>query len=618
MTLTAEPAPARDSVEEPTAAKIAVLPAQADPWHSAPFARSVADEVRALVARLAPAQRLWLSGYLAGGLTAAAETPVPVVAPDTAPVTILFGSQSGNSQILARRLSQQFAGRQTAHRVLDMLDCRKADLEQARELVVIVSTHGDGDPPERAAPFFELLFGRKAPQLTRSRFAVMALGDTSYEHYCAAGRRVDARLEELGARRAMPRIDCDVDFEAAAAGWIDSIVLAFAGNAATMVHPLAEPVSAPIARVWTRKNPFAAEILANQPLTARGSTKDVRHVELSLDGADLSYQPGDALGVAPRNAEAQVEALVAQLEFAADTPVQAGERELPLGTALCEHFEIGTLTAAFVRRYAQAAHSPQLRQLADNATALQRYLYGRDLRDLVAEHPPRGLDARTFAALLPPLAPRLYSIASSPRATPDEVHLTIGVVAHESRGRARRGVVSGRVAMLDADATLPVYLHRNDGFRLPADPAAAIIMIGAGTGVAPYRGFLADREASGAPGRNWLVFGDRSFELDFLYQAEWLAWRRRGLLTRLDVAFSRDQAEKIYVQHRLREHGADVWRWLQEGAHLYLCGDATQMAPDVEGALLDLAREHGDLDAEAAREYLLELQRQRRYQKDVY
>lgn len=618
MRTTAEPATEPDTVAAPMAKQITILPVHPDPWPSAPFDRGLADEIRALVARLAPGQRLWLSGYLAGGLAAAPEATTPGGAADAVPVTILFGSQSGNSEALALRLSQQFEARGTAHRVLDMLDCRKADLEQARELVVIVSTHGDGDPPERAAPFFELLFGRKAPQLSRSRFAVLALGDTSYEHYCAAGRRVDTRLEELGAQRAMPRIDCDVDFEAAAANWIDSTVQAFAGRAAAAINAPAEPVSASIARVWTRKSPFAAEILANQPLTARGSTKDVRHVELSLDGADLSYQPGDALGIVPRNAGAEIEALLSQLDFGVDTLVRAGERELPLGTALCEHFEIGTLTAAFVRRYAQAVHSPALLQLVDDATALNRYLYGRDLRDLVAEHPPRGLDAKAFAALLPPLAPRLYSIASSARATPDEVHLTVGVVAHESRGRARRGVVSGSLASLGTDATLPVYLHRNDGFRLPTDPAAAILMIGAGTGVAPYRGFLADREASGASGRNWLLFGDRSFELDFLYQAEWLAWRRRGLLTRLDVAFSRDQPEKIYVQHRLRENGADVWRWLQDGAHLYLCGDATHMAPDVERTLLDLARDHGGLDAEAAREYLLELQRQRRYQKDVY
>lgn len=614
-----------DAAQEPPAGAEVAPGMAGNPWNSAPFDRALSQDVLALVARLSTAQRFWLSGYLTGSLAHEAQQPAEVqVAPATVPVTILFGSESGNAEALARKLAQQLAARGTPHRVLDMLDCRKVDLEQARQLVAIISTHGDGDPPERAQPFFELLFGRRAPRLPQTRFAVLALGDSSYEHYCAAGRRLDARLEELGAQRALPRVECDVDFASPSSGWIESVLADFAAGdvGATRIHAVpgaTVPAASAVAQVWTRKNPFAAEVLANQPLTARGSTKDVRHVELSLEGSGLQYEPGDALGIVPHNAPGEVDALLAQLGFPPDAVVEAGRRETSLREALLEHFEIGVLTPGFVRRYAEVTGSAELARLAADVPTLRNWLYGRDVRDVIADHPPpRDLDAPAFARLLSPLAQRLYSIASSLRAAPDEVHLTIGVVAHESRGRARRGVVSGAVAAQGEGTSLPVYLHRNEGFRLPADPAVPIVMIGAGTGVAPYRGFLAEREASGARGRNWLFFGDRSFELDFLYQSEWLSWRRSGLLTQLDVAFSRDQAQKVYVQHRLREQGAGLWRWLQEGAHLYICGDASRMAPDVEQALLDVARTHGGLDEEAAREYLRQLQSARRYQKDVY
>jgi sulfite reductase (NADPH) flavoprotein alpha-component len=617
---------ARTATQPALTDTVSELPAAGDPWNSAPFDRALSQETLALVARLSPAQRLWLSGYLAGSLAREMQGSLEGLqaAPASIPTTILFGSESGNAKALARQLAQRFAARGAPHRVLDMLECRKSDLEQAGQLVAIVSTHGDGDPPERAVPFFELLSGRRAPRLSQTRFAVLALGDSSYEQYCAAGRRLDARLEELGALRALPRVECDVDFASSSSGWMESVLGGFAApdGEAPRIQTSSGAASAPaapaVAQVWTRRNPFAAEILANHPLTARGSTKDVRHMELSIQGSGILYEPGDALGIVPRNPSAEVDVLLARLAFSPEAPVEAAQRETSLREALMERFEIAVLSPGFVRRYAEATGDAGLAGLAGESAALRDWLYGRDLRDLIAEHPPRNLDARAFAQLLSPLAPRLYSVASSLRAAPDEVHLTIGVVSHESHGRARRGVVSGAVAGKEEGATLPVYLHRNEGFRLPADPATPIVMIGAGTGVAPYRGFLAEREAAGAPGRNWLFFGDRSFELDFLYQAEWLAWRRSGLLTRLDVAFSRDQPSKVYVQHRLQEQGAGLWRWLQEGAHLYVCGDASRMAPDVEQALLEVTRTHGGLDEQAAQEYLKQLRRERRYQKDVY
>lgn len=588
-------------------------------WQAAPFDAALAGDVRALVARLSPAQRAWLSGYLAGSLgTAVSAAPAAPAAAGHA-VTILYGTQSGNCDGLAKRLAARLAAAGHAARVLDMLDCRKADLEQAARLLVIVSTHGDGDPPERAAPLFELLAGRKAPRLPHVQYAVLALGDRSYEHFCAAGRTIDARLEQLGAQRLRPCEECDVDFDAPAAAWMDwaCTQLASPGAPAPVATP-APQASANVVQAWTRRHPFHAPVLANLDLTVRGSTRQVRHVELSLEGSNIQYEPGDALGIVPRNADVAVEALLAALRFVGAAAVQVGEHETDLYTALAQHCEIGTLTAAFVKRYAEAGNHAALAGIAGDKEKLTRYLWGRDVLDMVTEYPPAGLDAASFARLLSPLAPRLYSISSSQAAHPDEVHLTVGVVAYEARQRARLGTVSGAIAAMGEDTSLPVYLHRNEGFRLPADPATPIVMIGAGTGVAPYRGFLAEREARAATGRNWLVFGNRSFEHDFLYQSEWLAWRRSGLLTRIDVAFSRDQPEKVYVQHRLREHGAELWRWLRDGAHLYVCGDAARMAPDVERALLDIAMTHGGLDEEAAREHLRQLQRERRYQKDVY
>ncbi len=598
-----------------------------DTWALSPLPPALAAEARGLVDRLDARQRWWLAGYLAGAAVrepalAAADRPAGADSPDPA-VTVLFGTHTGNSERLARALAERLTERGVRHTLLDMLECRKSHLAGARTLLAVVSTHGDGDPPERAQPLFELLEGRKAPRLEHLKFSVLALGDSSYEKFCEAGRRLDARLEALGATRVHARVECDVDFDAAARAWIDSVLEGL------------EPATAPVrldgggerrhsvANAYTRKNPFPAPVLANQSLTGRGSTKDVRHLELSIEGANLHYEPGDAIGVVAVNREADVAAVLERLPFDPDASVGlGGQAPLPLRAALRERLEIGPVTPAFLERYAAATGADALAR-ADRE-ALARYARERHLVDVLAAHPPHGLDPLAFASLLRPLAPRLYSIASSQRETPDEVHLTVAVVAYRTLDRDRRGLVSGQLALAGtgepgaAEERLPIYLHRNPGFRLPADPAASIVMIGPGTGIAPFRAFIAERAALGATGRHWLFFGDRSFENDFLYQTELLAWRKRGVLSRLDVAFSRDQEEKIYVQHHMRAQGAELWRWLEGGAHLYVCGDAQHMAPDVHAALLAIVERHGGKSADAAAEYLLELQRARRYQRDVY
>lgn len=598
-------------------------PQGAEAWPATLFEPALAGELQRLVARLDSSQRVWLSGYLAGTAVAArpaGEAPAVGAQPR---VTILYGSQSGNCEQVARRLGEALAQCGIVFTTLDMLDCRKSHLQEAQRLLVIVSTHGEGEPPDRAKPLYELLHGRKAPRLEHLRYSVLALGDSSYEMYCETGRRFDAQLQELGAHRLHPRVECDVDFLAPSQLWIEAVAGKLASELASGAPAPAAiaRTSASVVAAYTRKNPFLAPVLTNQRLTARGSSKDVRHIELSLEGSGIHYEPGDALGVVPRNHGAEVDALLAVLPYDRDAAVQIGPQTMALREALLERFDVGPITRSLVERYHAALGTAELQALLapGRESDFERHLHGRHLIDLVTEHPPRGLDVAGFARLLRPLAPRLYSIASSQSVTPDEVHLTVALVTYESHGRSRRGVVSGALAELTGEeAAAPVYLHRNPAFRLPASADAPVIMIGPGTGVAPFRAFMAEREALGAAGRNWLFFGDRSFRSDFLYQAEWLELRKRGVLQRIEVAFSRDGVGKVYVQHRMREHGKELFAWLEDGAHLYVCGDAERMAPDVERALHDILRQHGGLTADRAAEYVLELQRERRYQKDVY
>jgi sulfite reductase (NADPH) flavoprotein alpha-component len=590
-----------------------------NPWSTAPFDPASGEQLRRLIAELNPAQRMWLSGFLAGSIPNSASAASEPSAASRPIATILYGSQSGNSESIAKQLHEALKSRGLHVQTLDMLDCRKNHLQEAQHLFVVVSTHGEGDPPERAVPLYELLLSRKAPKLDHVQFSVLALGDSSYEKFCETGRKFDAQLEALGARRLNALIQCDVDFHANAGQWIDRALENLARHAPVSVNETPISRKASVATAYTRKNPFAAPILTNQRLTAKQSTKDVRHLELSIEGAGIHYEPGDALGVVPRNNEADVSALIEALQFDSESEVSVSGYSMSLRSALLEHFDIGPLTRPLIERFAAATASSELSALlqVERHADLNRFLHGRHLIDLVLEHRPTT-DVAAFTQLLRPLAPRLYSIASSPRATPDEVHLTVSRVAYESFGRARRGVVSCALAELTgADDAAMVYPHRNPAFRLPANPETSIIMVGPGTGVAPFRAFVAEREAVGASGRNWLFFGDRSFHNDFLYQTEWLAWRKQGLL-RMDVAFSRDTSQKIYVQHRMREHGAELFAWLQSGAHLYVCGDAQYMAPDVERALLDIVRQYGALADEDAVDYLRQLQRERRYQKDVY
>jgi sulfite reductase (NADPH) flavoprotein alpha-component len=597
---------------------------------NSPLSREQAEQLSRLVADLRNDQLNWLSGYLAG-LSAAGAAAAPAAAQARAAdeaaeapeLTILVGSQTGNAEEIAQQAASRAESRGFRARVVDMGDVRKPQLKAAERLMVVVSTHGEGDPPDNALELHELIGSKKAPALKDTRFSVLALGDTSYEHFCQTGRDFDARLETLGARRVHPRTDCDVDYEDAAEAWVEATLDAFAAESdgpPSNVVAFGPVDTGSGEQTYSRKNPFPASLIENLVLNGRGSSKETRHIEISLEDSGLGWEPGDALAVLPTNRPRDVEDVLAALGLSGEEVVSGPRGEIALREALAHDFEITTLTRPFLEAWSQLADSAQLEQLVSGrgTQPLREWMWGRQIIDVLQGWPVPGLDAQAFVDRLRRLPPRLYSIASSHAANPDEVHLTVAAVRYQSHGRAREGVASTWLAdRVDDDTTVPVYIDRNKHFKLPGDDTP-IVMIGPGTGVAPFRAFLEEREIRGARGQNWLFFGDQHFHTDFLYQREWLKWREQGLLERIDVAFSRDQAEKVYVQDRIRENGAELHRWIADGAHVYVCGDAERMAPDVHQALIDVLAEHGGLSADEASAWLGQLQKDKRYQRDVY
>ncbi|MCK0163807.1 assimilatory sulfite reductase (NADPH) flavoprotein subunit [Marinobacter sp. S6332] len=595
--------------------------------NSSPLSASQRERLAELLDGISEGQLFWLAGFLAGkcaggsGSTGAniadAENASQPVAPE---LTILFGSQTGNTEELAQQLAARAADKGVSSKVLDMADYKPKQLKSEQYLAVLASTHGEGDPPDNALDFHEFLYGKKAPKLEGLRYSVLSLGDSSYEHFCKTGQDFDSKLAALGATALAERVDCDVDYEDLAEDWINRVLETIVSEAGASQPTAASSVTAEQApaSIFSRKNPYAAVILKNQILSGRGSDKEVRHIELSLEDSGLTYKPGDAVGVYPENNPALVDELLNTLGFDGEQLVSADEREVSLREALAFYREITLLTPPLMKHWADLSNDDALKALVADSTELRAWTEGRDLLDLIQAWPIAKLAPQELVSLLRKLPPRLYSISSSQAAVDDEVHIIVAAVRYTSHGRDREGVASAWLSdrMAEGDQ-VRIYIDPNKKFALP-DDSKPVIMIGPGTGVAPFRAFLQEREEREAKGENWLFFGDRRFRSDFLYQSEWLKWRRDGLLTKLDVAFSRDQAEKRYVQHCLKESSAEVWAWLQRGASLYVCGDAEKMAPDVHQALLDIASELGGLNPEQAEEYLRQLNRDKRYQRDVY
>ena len=600
-----------------------------------------------------PEQRAWLNGFLAGLFAAQAPASHPAASSlkPSEPLLMLFGSQTGTAEGLAKRLEKQAESHGFAPRVLALNDCEHARLLEARKLIIVSSTWGDGDPPDNAVNFWNWLNSDSAPRLENLHFAVLGLGDKNYSDFCGASKKFDARLEALGARRLVPRGECDVDYESAAQAWTDALWNKLASNGSTngssnghcsTVAPESFSLSSSGGegrggedRSYSKSNPFSAPLLKNILLSKPGSAKEVRHFEISLADSGLQYEVGDALGVLPSNCPMHVDALLANLRCSADTPIQLESRHLSLREALTNHLDITRPSTELLKSVARCASSIDLATLlaAERERDLKHWLFGRDVLDVLTllEKP---LPVEELIPLLRKLSPRLYSISSSPKGHPAEVHITVSAVRYECFGRPRKGVAStflaDRVCPQKApeqsssqiinhqSSIINIFLQPSLGFKPPLSGDTPMIMIGPGTGIAPFRAFLQERQAMGERGKNWLFFGDQKRATDFLYEEQLTSWLKSGLLTRLDLAFSRDQAEKVYVQHRLRESAAEVWAWLESGAHFYVCGEASRMAKDVDAVLHEIIQTVGGKRPEQAQAYVQSLKSQKRYQRDIY
>ncbi len=562
-----------------------------------------------------PEQRAWLNGFLAGLLAGGRTVPPASSALQgpAEPLVVLYGSQTGSAETLARLAAKESEKRGFSPRVMELNQYEQADLARCGRAIIISSTWGDGDPPDNAANFWTWLKSDAAPRLESLQFAVLGLGDRNYADFCGASKKFDARLEALGARRIVPRGECDVDFETASKSWLNALWQKLQASKAANGHAASNGE----ARGFGRKNPFSARLLRNVLLNKAGSGKEVRHYELSLEGSGLTYEAGDALGIFPENCPELVSQLVGQLGFSGEEAVEVDGNSLTSRDALIRHYDITRPSNELLIAVGKAAPESELGRLLapERAADLKAWLCGRDVLDIV-KLLASPLSLEDFIPLLRKVAPRLYSISSSPKAHPDQAHLTVSTVRFESFGRRRKGVASAFLA--DRAGAVNVYVQHSPGFKPPADGDAPMIMVGPGTGIAPFRAFLEEREAGGAKGRNWLFFGDQKRDTDFLYEEQLTGWVARGLLSRLDLAFSRDQAGKIYVQDRMLENAAEIWSWLEAGAHFYVCGDAIRMARDVDAALHQIIKTAGGKSPGEAKACVARLVSDKRYQRDVY
>lgn len=615
-----------------------------------------------------PEQRAYLNGFLAGLFSRAVVGAAPAAsAPASKPLTplsILFGSQTGNCESLAKRIAREAGQRGFAPTIHDLAKYPVVQLASEQSLLLITSTYGDGEPPDNAKAFWEFLSDPGAPKLASSRFSVCALGDTNYAKFCGFGKDVDGALEKLGAVRVFPRADCDVDYEEPFAKWLDGALISLAGAANPLTPALSpsegerenrSPSSSATASVggpailetrasgpllsplslgggegqgeeaglgYGKKNPFPSPLLANIKLNAEGSAKDTRHFAFSLEGSGLAYEVGDALCVRPTNCAELAEEILRVLGCSGEEGVPDRDgKDVSLREALLHHYEITRIPSPFLKALAEKAGDAGLKVLTGPTVngELTKFLYGREIIDLLHAHPEAKFAAKEFVALLKKLQPRLYSISSSPKAHPGEVQLCVGVVRYDSLGRPRKGVCSTFLAeRVPAGGVVPVFTHTNKAFRPPASGDTPMIMVGPGTGIAPFRGFLEERRATGAKGKNWLFFGEQKSSMDFLFREQIESFRNDGLLTRLDLAWSRDQGEKVYVQHRMLEHARELWNWLEQGGAFYVCGDASRMAKDVDAALHQVIERAGERTPEQAAEYVKQLKSAKRYQRDVY
>lgn len=580
------------------------------------------SKVNAAVSGMNKDQLIWTSGYLAGLSQVAGANPEPIPETSNNNITVLFGSQTGNAKHAAQAYAESAKSKGYTANVVSMADYKPRKIKDEAYLVVFVSTHGEGDAPDDAVELHEFLASKKAPKLPNLKYAIVGLGDTSYEFFCQTGKDFDSRLSALGATHIIERLDCDVEYDEELAAWTDKLNSILA-DSMTVAAPSA--VAVPLGAIsneaaanYTKQSPYTAVLSESLKITGRDSVKDIRHIEISLEDSGIQYQVGDALGVYFLNNQSIVDKILSATSNDGDQKVTIKDKEFTLREALTEKLELTLSYPGFVKAYQQAGNNEALSTLLADGKALRAFLEERQIVDIVMQY-PQDISAQALVDALRPLTPRLYSIASSQAEVEDEVHLTVAHIEYEANGFTHQGGASGYLAtQLEEGENVKVFVESNDNFRLPSDANTPIIMVGPGTGIAPFRAFMQERDAQEAEGKNWLFFGNPSFTQDFLYQTEWQAYLKSGLLSNISLAFSRDQKDKIYVQDRMLEQGEELYQWLEAGAHFYVCGDALRMAKDVESALLSIIEKYGSKSPEDAKQYLVDMRKAKRYQKDVY
>jgi sulfite reductase (NADPH) flavoprotein alpha-component len=586
-----------------------------------PFNEKQLQAFRELVTDLSSDQIMWLSGYLEGCLVAGGggEIAYPEAAvslpASNLNFTILYGSETGRSQSLADKLAEKATNKNINTQVFSMYDYNYKKLKEEDNVAIIVSTHGEGEPPDMAEDFYKYVTGTRAPNLGSLNYSVLALGDKTYKHFCKTGEDIDSALKNLGAYRSISMVKCDVDFSRDAELWMNNFILNLAPSQSAQADEGESGNS--YAEEFSKTNPYMATVLEKVKITGRDSDKEVYHVELSLEGSGLEYEPGDSLGIFAKNPEELVEQILEKTGFDPEQKVDIKSNEISIKDALSYHLEITTLTFDVIKKFQAKTGNKELEKVINDDNLSDDYLYGHDVLDLLDDFPYEW-NANKLVEVLREIPPRLYSISSSMESVGEEVHTTVSVVRYERNNRLRNGACSSFLAdSIDLDEQIPVYIEKNPSFRLPANDSK-IIMVGAGTGIAPYRAFMQHRESMDVKGESWLFFGDRRFSADFLYQVEWQKLLKSKHLTKLDVAFSRDQEEKVYVQHKLKENQEELFKWIENGAHFYLCGDMKYMAKDVNKTLLEIIQVQGGISEEQAEKYLKNLKREKRFQTDVY
>ncbi|MCI2925865.1 assimilatory sulfite reductase (NADPH) flavoprotein subunit [Staphylococcus hominis] len=611
---------------------------------NSPFTEGQATQINELLQTLTPEQKVWLSGYLVanqqltsgtsdtqgsqiGAVSKDTETMLqqnePTIQPEKRAITLLYGSETGNAQGLAEIFEERLSniGHNVTLKAMD--EFKPKNLKNVEDLFIITSTQGEGDPPDNAAELHEFIHGRKAPKLEGVRFSVLALGDQTYEFFCQTGRDFDKKLEELGAERLYERVDCDVDYEEDAEKWMANVIntIDSAPEGTQSEQVVSESIKSAKEKKYSKANPYQAEVLENINLNGRGSNKETRHIEFLLDNFGEEYEVGDCLVVLPQNDPALVELLMSTLGWDPGDQIQISEDgdTISLEEALTSYFEITKLTRPLLQNAAAYFDNEALEDKVQDSEWIQNYIEGRDFIDLLNDFPPEELEPEDLYQILRKLPPREYSISSSYQSLPDEVHITVGAVRYNTHGRDRSGVCSVQFAeRIQPGDTVPIYLKRNPNFKFPKDGDTPVIMIGPGTGIAPFRAHMQEREEYGYKGNTWLFFGDQHFTTDFLYQTEWQEWLKDGVLEKMNVAFSRDTDQKVYVQHRIAEHSKEFNEWLEKGASIYICGDEKNMAKDIHQAIRNVLVKEQNLTEEDAESYLKQMKKDKRYQRDVY